>query len=95
MQIIQYKQFYTPQFSSLASISIRRLAWAMDVNMPMAIDILVRLLPSIVDQKKVCKLCRDKSKCDYCTFSAQPLQQEQDALSQFTEREQDAIAAVF
>ena len=95
MQLIHYKQFYTPQFTSMASISVRRLASAMGVNMPKAIDISVQLLPSIVDQKKVCKLCRDKSKCEYCTFSAQPPQQEQDALSQFTEREQDAIAAVF
>ena len=52
MQLIHYKQFYTPQFSSLASISVRRLDWAMGVNMPKAIDILVRLLPSLVDQKK-------------------------------------------
>ena len=95
MQLIHHKQFYIPQFPSLASISVRRLAWAMGINMPKAIDIIVSLLPSIVDQKKVCKLCRDKSKCDYCTFSALPPQQEQDALPHFTEQEQDAIAAIF
>ena len=87
------KRFYTPQFSALASISVRRLAWAMGVSMPAAINIMVRLMPSIVNPQKVCQLCKDKAKCQSCTFQTQPPQQE--ALSQFTPKEQKAIEAVF
>ena len=56
------KRFYTPQFSPLASVSVRRLAWAMGVSMPAAVNIMVRLMPSIVDPSKVCQLCKDKGK---------------------------------
>ena len=94
MQHVINKWLYTPQFSALASISVRRLALAMGVSMPAAVDIIVRLLPSILDLLKVCKVCRDKFKCDYCTSGTQAPQQEQNILSQFTEREQDAIAMV-
>ena len=95
MQSTNQKRFYTPQFSALASISVRRLAWAMGVSMPAAINIMVRLMPSIVNPSKVCQLCKDKAKCQSCTFHNQPQLQEQEALSQLTQKEQDAIAAVF
>ena len=95
MQTTIQKRFYTPQFSALASISVRRLAWAMDVSMPAAVNIMIRLLPSIVDPSKVCLLCRDKAKCQTCTFFNRPQQQVQDPLAQFTEKEQNAIEAVF
>jgi len=90
------KRFYTPQFSALASISVRRLAWAMGLSMPAAINIMVRLMPSIVNPSKICLLCKDKTKCQSCSFLNQPTaQHDQDALSQFTKKEQDALQAVF
>ena len=96
MQPINQKRFYTPQFSALASISVRRLAWAMGVSMPAAVNIMVRLMPSILNPSKVCQLCKDKTKCQSCSFLNQPTpQHDQDALSQFTEKEQAAIEAVF
>ena len=95
MQALNQKRFYTPQFPALASISVRRLSWAMGVSMPTAVNIMVRLLPSIVSSSKVCQLCKDKTKCQSCTFSFQPPQQEQEAMTQFTEKEQAAIEAVF
>jgi|GEM_PF-1216021 len=95
MQPTNQKRFYTPQFTALASISVRRLAWAMGVSMPAAVNIMVRLLPSIVSPSKVCQLCKDKTKCQSCTFYNQPPQQEQEAMSQFTQKEQAAIEAVF
>ena len=96
MQSTNNKRFYTPQFSALASISVRRLAWAMGVSMPAAINIMVRLMPSIVNPSKVCVMCKDKTKCQSCSFLNQPTpQHEQGALSQFTEKEQSAIQAVF
>ena len=89
------KRFYTPQFSPLASISVRRLSWAMGISMPSAVNIMVRLIPSIVSPSKVCQLCKDKTKCQSCVFSFQPPQQSPEVLSQFTEKEQAAIEAVF
>ena len=89
------KRYYTPQFSSLASISVRRLAWAMGISMPAAINILVRLLPTIVDPSKVCSFCKDKTKCQGCSFNNKTPPKEQDFLSLFTQKEQEAIAAVF
>ena len=94
MQPIINRRLYTPQFSALASISVRRLAWAMGVSMPAAVDIIVRLLPSIVDPTKVCKLCKDTAKCQTCTFRCQPIHQQQDSLSSFTEKEQNALQAI-
>jgi len=95
MQAVYQKRFYTPQFSPLASISVRRLAWAMGVSMPAAINIMVRLMPSFVNPSKVCQLCKDKTKCQSCSFHNQPSPQEQDILSQLTQKEQDALEAVF
>ena len=96
MQSTYQKRFYSPQFSEMASVSVRRLSWAMGLSMPAAINIMVRLMPSIVNPSKVCDLCKDKTKCQSCSFLNQPTpQHEQDALSQFTEKEQAAIQAVF
>ena len=89
------KRYYTPQFSALASISVRRLSWAMGISMPAAVNIFVRLLPSIVSPSKVCQLCKDKAKCQSCAFSNQSTKQQQDFLAQFSEKEQNAIEAVF
>jgi recombinational DNA repair protein RecR len=62
------KRYYSPQFSGLAAVSIRRLAWAMGKHMPAAVDLMVSLLPSIVDTSKVCLSCRDNTKCKSCVF---------------------------
>jgi hypothetical protein len=59
---------YTPQFSETATISVRRLAWAMGKSMPAAVDLMVSLLPSSVDPSKVCLSCQDSSKCQGCIF---------------------------
>jgi hypothetical protein len=95
MNTTNQKRYYSPQFSPLASISVRRLAWAMGISMPAAINILVRLLPTIVNPSKVCNLCKDKTKCQGCSFNNKTPPQEQDFLSLFTQKEQDAISAVF
>ena len=64
----QKKQYYSPQFSELAAVSVRRLAWAMDMPMTSTIDLMVRLIPSVVDAGKVCLACKDRSKCQNCGF---------------------------
>jgi hypothetical protein len=68
MQTKNLKRYYTPQFSALASVSVRRLAWAMGKPMPAAVDRMVKLLPYIVDSSKVCHVCKDKAKCEGCAF---------------------------
>jgi hypothetical protein len=71
MQPITSKRFYSPQFSQLAAVSVRRLAWAVGKPMPAAVDIMVKLMPSIVNPSKVCLLCKDKHACHACIFSKQ------------------------
>jgi hypothetical protein len=60
---------YTPQFSELATVSVRRLAWALQVSMPKAVDRAVNLLPSIFPPSVVCPLCKDSTKCALCAFN--------------------------
>lgn len=70
MNSTNQKRYYSPQFSQLAAVSVRRLAWALGKPMPKAVDHMVRLLPSIVDPSKVCLSCKDTSRCACCAFSA-------------------------
>lgn len=80
MYTTQKKRFYSPQFSALAAISVRRLAWARNISMPAAVDLMVRLLPSIVDPAKVCLSCQDSSKCQGCAFRSTITPEEKAAL---------------
>jgi recombinational DNA repair protein RecR len=74
------KRFYSPQFSEKATVSVRRLAWAMGKPMPAAVDLMVRLLPSILDPAKVCLSCKDTTKCQACIFCQQVSAQDKTAL---------------
>ena len=68
MQPNTNKRFYSPQFSALSAVSVRRLAWALSKPMPATVDIMVQLLPHVLNSAKVCQSCRDKSKCADCAF---------------------------
>jgi len=59
---------YSPSFSEIAAVSVRRLAWAMRSNIGLAIDVMVKSLPAFINADKVCGLCRDKTKCSACAF---------------------------
>jgi hypothetical protein len=65
------KRFYSPQFSEKASVSIRRLAWALGLSMPKTIDILVNEISLVFSSSVVCPKCIDKSKCSSCGFHQQ------------------------
>ena len=80
MQSTTTKRYYSPQFSSLAAVSVRRLAWALGVPMTATVDTMVKLIPSLLDPSKICLSCKDTSKCQSCVFRTQPTQQEQSAL---------------
>ncbi|AEF86915.1 transcriptional regulator, sarp family [Treponema primitia ZAS-2] len=59
---------YTPQFSAAATVTVRRLAWALGCSMPAAVSRLVELLPSLYAAETVCSHCQDKEKCSLCSF---------------------------
>jgi len=61
---------YSPNFSELAAVSIRRLAWAMGAHMGQAVDALVLHFSANVNAEKVCAACKDDSKCMACIFKA-------------------------
>jgi hypothetical protein len=60
---------YTPQFSPRATVTVRRLAWALQVSMPKAVDRAVNALPSIFSPSVVCPLCKDQTKCAWCAIN--------------------------
>jgi len=62
------QRYYTPQFSESATVSVRRLAWAMGKKMPAAVNLMVQLIPLVVNPTKICAACQDKSKCQVCSF---------------------------
>jgi hypothetical protein len=50
------------------SCSLRRVAWALNIPMTEAIEMVFIYVPNVVDKKKVCRGIRDKNKCKYCIF---------------------------
>jgi recombinational DNA repair protein RecR len=59
---------YTPELSGKSSCTLRRIAWALRQPMTKAIEEVFDYLPSILDNKKVCEFCRDKTRCSDCVF---------------------------
>jgi hypothetical protein len=59
---------YTPELSGKSSSTLRRIAWALGVPMTRAIEEVFDYLPNILDSKKVCELCKDKTRCPECVF---------------------------
>jgi hypothetical protein len=65
------KRFYSPQFSEVSAVSVRRLAWSLGISMPKAVDQVVGLLPSLFSPGVVCLSCKDNTKCQACAFGQQ------------------------
>jgi len=59
---------YGPDLSEIAAVSVRRLAWAMNVSMGKAVEVMARALPAYIKSDKVCSLCKDPTMCSSCTF---------------------------
>jgi hypothetical protein len=72
---------YSPQFPNTATVSVRRLAWALKKSMLKTVYLMVSLLPSLVEPSRVCLACQDQTKCHACIFSHKFTQQEQAALA--------------
>jgi hypothetical protein len=60
---------YTPELSFESSCTLRRIAWALDMPMTEAIEMVFEHLPKILDRQKVCLSCRDKTRCQDCRFN--------------------------
>jgi hypothetical protein len=63
------KRFYSPQFSEMACVSVRRLAWSFKKTMPQTIDMVVKFLSFFFSSDQVCTACRDRTKCKVCAFN--------------------------
>jgi hypothetical protein len=63
------KRFYSPQFTEVAAVSVRRLAWSLGLPMTTTIDYIIKNLPFYTDTQKVCISCKDKTKCKVCAFN--------------------------
>jgi hypothetical protein len=60
---------YTPELSTEAFCTLRRIAWALNVPMTKAIERVFEHLPRILDKHNICEACIDKTKCSACLFS--------------------------
>ncbi len=60
---------YTPELSLKSSRTLRRIAWAMNIPMTEAIERVFDHIPRVLDQGKVCRGCRDKTRCEECDFN--------------------------
>jgi hypothetical protein len=72
---------YTPQFSNRATVTVRRLAWALGVSIPKAVDKIVNELPLVFSPSVICPQCRDNTKCKFCGFYQQTVEVNTDAES--------------
>ena len=59
---------YTPQLSQEQSRTLRRIAWALETPMTKAMVHIFEHLVKILDARKVCEKCRDKTRCATCGF---------------------------
>jgi len=61
---------YTPELSQKHSCTLRRIAWALGMPMTKAIEIVFDYLARTLDSNKLCKACRDKTRCSDCVFNS-------------------------
>jgi len=60
---------YTPELSYQSSCTLRRISWALGVPMTKGIEYVFEHLPKVLDSQKVCRACKDPSKCSTCAFN--------------------------
>jgi len=64
-------RYYSPRFSETATVTVRRLAWALGLSMPKAVDKIISGITAVYAPSVVCPLCKDKTKCILCGFNQQ------------------------
>ena len=60
---------YTPELSLGSSSTLRRLAWALEIPMTVAIEEVFAFLPTVVSSERICERCKDKTRCENCVFN--------------------------
>lgn len=60
---------YTPELSYESSCTLRRIAWAFDMPMTKAMELVMDSAVKSFEHGKVCNSCRDKSRCETCRFA--------------------------
>ena len=60
---------YTPELSQKHSCTLRRIAWALGMPMTEAIEEVFNYVGKVIDKARICKPCRDKTKCSDCVFN--------------------------
>ncbi|RJR10340.1 hypothetical protein C4588_03330 [Candidatus Parcubacteria bacterium] len=65
---------YTPELSQKHSCTLRRIAWALNRPMTQAIEEVFNYLATVMDHRRVCTACRDKTRCIECAFYPKRIQ---------------------
>jgi len=60
---------YTPELSFKSSCTLRRISWALGVPMTQGIEFVFDYLPQVLNCLKICRACRDQTKCPDCSFN--------------------------
>jgi len=60
---------YTPELYYEYSCTLRRIAWSLKLPMTKAMPAVIDHYCKTIDTQKVCDRCRDKTKCDECSFN--------------------------
>ena len=60
---------YTPELTQQESATLRRIAWALDVPMTIAMVKVFEEVTARIDGRRVCEACKDKTACAVCAFN--------------------------
>jgi len=60
---------YTPELNNDQSSTLRRIAWALDTPMTKAMNAIFEYIGNVIDNKRICSACKDKSRCMICAFN--------------------------
>ena len=60
---------YTPELTYKHSCTLRRIAWALEMPMTKAIGEILYYVSNVVDRNKICKACKDRTRCLDCVFN--------------------------
>ena len=63
---------YTPELSYEASCTLRRISWSLDKPMTKTLEWIFTELVKFIPAAAICEACKDKSKCDSCSFKSTP-----------------------
>ncbi len=60
---------FTPEISLESFYILQRIAWGMRMPASVVMDIILRIVPLIIDREKICEACMSKTICRNCPFS--------------------------